>query len=238
MVLGLRSKLRRGASVKVEYTVHVQEIKPWPPSESLRSVQKVLLQWENGNQYSGSFLSAAQNSKIVFTESFKLPLVLYLDKKSHDKFQKNCLEFSLFVPRKDKAKGLLIGTAILNLADYGVVESMLSINVPLNLKRSSNNSVQPVLVIGLEPVEKDSNSSPSVGLSKQTSLDTDNDDLEIASITDDDASSQSSRTAGSSTFEVGTSSPSQIEKVSNMLTDILLYCLSCSCLLAWKFCSL
>lgn len=212
MVLGLRSKLRRGASVKVEYIVHVQEIKPWPPSESLRSVQKVLLQWENGNQYSGSFLSAAQNAKIMFTESFKLPLILYLDKKSHDKFQKNCLEFSLFVPRKDKAKGQLIGTAMLNLADYGVVESMLSINVPLNLKRSSNNSVQPVLVIGLEPVEKDSNSSPGVGLSKQTSLDTDNDDLEIASITDDDASSQSSRTAGSSTFEVGTSSPSQIEK--------------------------
>lgn len=232
MVLGLRSKLRRGASFKVEYIVHVQEIKPWPPSESLRSVQKVLLQWENGNQYSGSFLSAAQNSKIVFTESFKLPLILYLDKKFHDKFQKNCLEFSLFVPRKDKAKGQLIGTAMLNLADYGVVESRLSINVPLNLKRSSNNSLQPVLVIALEPVEKDSNSSPSVGLSKQTSLDTDNDDLEIASITDDDASSQSSRTAGSSTFEVGTSSPSQIEKVS---TDILLYC---SSLLAWKFYSL
>ncbi|KAL1539263.1 hypothetical protein AAHA92_27902 [Salvia divinorum] len=216
MVLGLRSKHRRGASVKVEYIVHVQEIRPWPPSESLRSVQKVLLQWENGSQYSGSFLSAAQNSKVVFTESFKLPLILYADKKSQDKFQKNNLEFSLFVPRKDRAKGQLLGTAVLNLADYGVIDSLLSINVPLNLKRSSNGSVQPALVIGLEPVEKESsNSSPSVGLSKQTSLDNDNDDLEIASITDDDdddASSRSSRTAGSSTFEVGTSSPSQSEK--------------------------
>ncbi|XP_042024335.1 uncharacterized protein LOC121771582 [Salvia splendens] len=216
MVLGLRSKHRRGASVKVEYIVHVQEIRPWPPSESLRSVQKVLLQWENGSQYSGSFLSAAQNSKVVFTESFKLPLILFADKKSQDKFQKNNLEFSLFVPRKDRAKGQLLGTAVLNLADYGVIESLLSINVPLNLKRSSNGSVQPALVIGLEPVEKESsNSSPSVGLSKQTSLDNDNDDLEIASIADDDdddASSRSSRTAGSSAFEVGTSSPSQSEK--------------------------
>ncbi|XP_057811127.1 uncharacterized protein LOC131025404 [Salvia miltiorrhiza] len=213
MVLGLRSKHRRGASVKVEYIVHVQEIRPWPPSETLRSVQKVLLQWENGSQYSGSFLAAAQNSKIVFNESFKLPLILYLDKKAHDKFQKNNLEFSLFVPRKDRAKGQLLGTAVLNLADHGVIDSLLSINVPLSLKRSSNSSVQPSLVIGLEPVEKgSSNSSPSVGLSKQTSLDNDNDDLEIASITDDDASSQSSRTAGSSTFEVGTSSPSQSEK--------------------------
>ncbi|KAH6787481.1 EEIG1/EHBP1 protein amino-terminal domain protein [Perilla frutescens var. hirtella] len=213
MVLGIRSKHRRGASVKVEYTVHVQEIRPWPPSESLRSVQKVLLQWENGNQYSGSFLSIAQDSKIVFTESFKLPLILYQDKKSHDKFQKNCLEFSLFVPRKDKAKGQLLGTAMVNLADYGVIESMLSINVPVSLKKSSNNSVQPALVIGLEPVERESsNSSPSVGLSKQTSLDNDIDNMEIASFTDDDASSQSSRTAGSSTYEVGTSSPSEIEK--------------------------
>ena len=223
MVLGLRSKHRRGASVKVEYIVHVQEIRPWPPSESLRSVQKVLLQWENGSQYSGSFLSAAQNSKVVFTESFKLPLILFADKKSQDKFQKNNLEFSLFVPRKDRAKGQLLGTAVLNLADYGVIESLLSINVPLNLKRSSNGSVQPALVIGLEPVEKESsNSSPSVGLSKQTSLDNDNDDLEIASITDDDdddVSSRSSRTTGSSAFEVGTSSPSQSEKVRNILIN-------------------
>lgn len=229
MVLGLRSKHRRGASVKVEYIIHVQEIRPWPPSESLRSVQKVLLQWESGNQNSGSFLSSAQNSKFVFTDSFKLPLILYLDKKAHDKFQKNILEFSLFVPRKDKAKGQLLGTAVLNLADYGVIESLLSISVPLNFKRSSNNSVQSSLVIGVEPVEKDSsNSSPSVGLSKQTSLDNDNDDLEIASITDDDASSHSSRTAGSSTFEVGTSSPSQSEKVSSiLLMAILLYILFC-----------
>ncbi|KAG6398727.1 hypothetical protein SASPL_140196 [Salvia splendens] len=215
MVLGLRSKHRRGALAKVEYIFHVQEIRPWPPSESLKSVQQVLLQWENGSRYSGSFLSAAQNSKVVFTESFKLTLVFFADKKSQDKFQMNNLKFSLFVPRKDRAKGQLLGTAVLNLADYGVIESLLSINVPLNMKRSSNGSVQPALVIGLEPVEKESsNSSPSVGLSKQTSLDNDNDDLEIASITDDDddASSRSSRTAGSSAFEVGTSSPSQSEK--------------------------
>ncbi|KAI3452609.1 hypothetical protein Pfo_009273 [Paulownia fortunei] len=213
MVLGLRSKHKRGASVKVNYIVHVQEIRPWPPSDSLRSVQTVLLQWENGNQYSGSFLAAARDSKIVFNESFKLPLILYQNKKAHDKFQKNYLEFSLFVPRKDKAKGQLLGTAVINLADYGVIEHIISISASVNFKKSSNNSVQPALIISLEPVEKDSsNSSPNVGLSKEASLDNDNDDFEIASFTDDDDSSQSSRTAGSSTFEVATSSPSHIEK--------------------------
>ncbi|KAI3467681.1 hypothetical protein Pfo_024344 [Paulownia fortunei] len=213
MVLGLKSKHKKGASIRVDYIVHVQEIRPWPPSESLRSVQTVLLQWENGNESSGSFLSVAGDSNIVFNESFMLPLTLYRDKKASDKFRKNYLEFSLFEPRKDKAKGQLLGTALLNLADYGLTEDIISINAPVNIKKSSNNSVQPALDISLELVEKDSShSSPSVGLSKEASVDNDDDDSEIASFTDDDASSHSSRTAGSSTFEVAIASPSQNEK--------------------------
>lgn len=216
MVLGLRSKHRRGASVRVTYIVHIHEIKPWPPSESLRSIQTVLLQWENGSDYSGSFLTTARDSKLVFNESFKLPLILYQDRKAHDKFQKNYLEFSLFLPRKDKAKGQLLGTAMLNLADYGVIEHTLSINAAVNFKKSSSKSVQSVVVTSLEPVrENSSNTSPNVGLSREPSLDHDNDDG-IASFTDDDASSQSSRTAGSSTIEVATFSPSKTEKVGKL----------------------
>ncbi|XP_011071208.1 uncharacterized protein LOC105156693 isoform X1 [Sesamum indicum] len=214
MVLGLRSRHRKGTSVKVNYIVNVQEIRPWPPLESPKSAQTVLLQWESGNQYSGSLFSTAQGSKIVFNESFKLPLILYQDKKAHNRFQKNYLEFSLFVPRKDKAKGQLLGTAIINLADYGVIEHITSISASVNLKKSSNNLLQPALIVTLEPVEKDSSSSsPNVGLSKEASFD--NDELEIASFTDDEASSHSSRTGGSSTFEAATSSPSLIEKNGN-----------------------
>nr|AMP82933.1 GPT1 [Catalpa bungei] len=213
MVLGFRSKLRRGASVNVNYIVNIQEIRPWPPLDSLRSIETVLLQWENGSRHSGSFLSAPQESKIVFNESFELPLTLYQDKKAHDKFQKNHLEFSLSVPRKDKAKWQPLGTALINLADYGVIEHVVTINALVNLKKSSNNSVQPELIISVEPVEKDSsNSWPNVGLSKETSPNNDVDDIEIASFTDDDASFQSSRTEGSPTFEAATSSPAQIEK--------------------------
>ncbi|KAK4413238.1 hypothetical protein Salat_2736400 [Sesamum alatum] len=212
MVLGLKSKHKKGAAVKVEYIVHVQEIRPWPPSESLKSVQTVLLQWENGDQNSGSFLTVAGDSNIVFNESFMLPLTLY-QKKASDKFRKNYLEFSLFEPRKDKAKGHLLGTALFNLADYALIEDILSINAPLNLKKSANDLVQPALVISLELVARDSsNSSPSVGLSLEASLEDDDDDLEITSCTDDDASSHSSRTAGSSNYEGTTASPSQNEK--------------------------
>ena len=46
MVLGLRTKNRKGVFVKVDYIVHVQEIKPWTPSQSLRSVQSMVFQWE------------------------------------------------------------------------------------------------------------------------------------------------------------------------------------------------
>ncbi|KAK4402666.1 hypothetical protein Sango_1007300 [Sesamum angolense] len=211
----LKSKHKKGAAIKVDYIVHVQEIRPWPPSESLKSVQTVLLQWENGDQNSGSFLTVAGDSNIVFNESFMLPLTLY-QKKASDKFRKNYLEFSLFEPRKDKAKGQLVGTALFNLADYALIEDILSINAPLNLKKSGNNLVQPALVISLELVVRDSsNSSPSVGLSLEASLedgDDDDDDLEIASYTDDDASSHSSRTAGSSNYEGTIASPSQSDK--------------------------
>ncbi|KAL0385382.1 UNVERIFIED_CONTAM: hypothetical protein Sradi_2932500 [Sesamum radiatum] len=168
--------------------------------------------WENGDQNSGSFLTVAGDSNIVFNESFMLPLTLY-QKKASDKFRKNYLEFSLFEPRKDKAKGQLLGTALFNLADYALIEDILSINAPLNLKKSGNNLVQPALVISLELVARDSsNSSPSVGLSLEASLEDDDDDLEITSYTDDDASSHSSRTAGSSNYEGTIASPSQSDK--------------------------
>ncbi|KAL6543567.1 hypothetical protein OROGR_010064 [Orobanche gracilis] len=186
MVLG-RSKHRGDASIEVDYLIHVNEVRPWPPFESLISIQTVLLQWENGNHYSGSFLSAPRNSKITFNKSFKLPLVLYQDKKANDKFQKNTLEFSLFSPYKNKAKGKLLGTAVLNLADYGVIEHIIIINALVNFKKSANNPVQSVLEISVEPVEKDSSrSSPNIGLSGKTSLD----GSEIASFTDDDDYSQ------------------------------------------------
>ncbi|KZV39978.1 hypothetical protein F511_15640 [Dorcoceras hygrometricum] len=208
MVLGLKSKHKRGASVRVQYIVHVQEIRPWPPSESLKSVQTVLIQWENGDQNSGSFISVAGGSNIVFNESFMLPITLLKDKKSGDKFKKNYLEFSLFEPRKDKAKGQLLATASLNLADYGVIDHILSITVPLSFKKSSSVSVQPALVISFDPVERDSsNSSPKVGF-----LEYDDNSSEIASFTDDDASSHSSRAADSSTMGSVTTSPSHNEK--------------------------
>ncbi|XP_057776933.1 uncharacterized protein LOC130995594 [Salvia miltiorrhiza] len=213
MVLGMKSKHKKGVAVRVEYIVHIQEIRPWPPSETLRSVQTVLIQWENGSESSGSFLSVAGESNIVFDESFMLPTTLYW-KKAREKFRKNYLEFSLFEPRKDKVRGHLLGTASLNLADYGLMEDILGLNVPLTFKKSSNNSVHPALAITLELIEKDrSYSSPSVGFSNEASLDGgDDDDSEMASYTDDDVSSRSSRTAGSSAFELGMTSPSQSEK--------------------------
>ncbi|KAL6520535.1 hypothetical protein OROMI_032297 [Orobanche minor] len=187
MVLGLRSKHRGDASIEVDYLIRVKEVRPWPPSESLKSVQTVLLQWENGNHYSGSFLSTPRNSKITFNESFNLPLVLYQDKKANNRFQKNTLEFSLFSPYKNKAKGQLLGTAVLNLADYGVIEHIIIINALVNFKKSANNSVESVLEISVEPAEKDSSrSSPNVGLSDEPSLD----GSEIVSFTDDDDYSQ------------------------------------------------
>ncbi|KAA8528993.1 hypothetical protein F0562_033519 [Nyssa sinensis] len=234
MVLGLRSKHRKGISVQVDYLVHVKEIKPWPPSQSLRSVQSVLLQWENGDQNSGSLASGVGNGSIEFKESFMLHVTLCREKKAPDNFQKNCLEFNLYESRKDKAakgqllgtKGQLLGTAIINLADYGIIKEILAISFPVNCKKSSKNTAQPILFVNIQPYDKDSsNSSPQGCLSKEPSLDKDggesvsefineeyDGESEIASFTDDDVSSHSSRTISSSGFETTKVPPPQNEE--------------------------
>ncbi|PON61358.1 EEIG1/EHBP1 N-terminal domain containing protein [Parasponia andersonii] len=223
MVLGLRGKNRRSSAIQVDYLVHIQEIKPWPPSQSLRSLRSVLIQWENGDRCSGSTSSVVPSlgsfvgeGKIEFNESFRLPLTLLRDMSvkggDGDTFQKNCLELNLYEPRRDKTvKGQLLATAIIDLADYGVLKETLSISTPMNCKRSFKNTNQPVLYITLQSVEKArSNSSSRETLSRAMSLDNADgesvsalmneeyaEEAEIASFTDDDVSSHSSVTASS-----------------------------------------
>ncbi|GMJ09679.1 hypothetical protein HRI_004637100 [Hibiscus trionum] len=217
MVLGLRSKNRKGSLYQLVYTVNVKEINPWTP---LRSAQSVLLQWENGDQSSGALTSTIDNGKIEFDDSFKLPLTLEASRKStkRESFLKNCLEFQLYEPRKDKvSKGQLLGSAVINLADYGIIKETISISIPFNLKKSSRNIEQPVLYLNIQPFDKDGSSSSTKGsLSKEASLDKDgsesvsesinegnDEETEIAYFTDDDddLSSRSSQTISSSVFD-------------------------------------
>lgn len=225
MVFGLRSKNRKGSSVQVDYFVTVHEIKPWPPSKSLKSVQSVFLQWENGDQNIGSFASVVGNDNIDFNECFALPVTLCQEKRDSDHFQKNCLEFYLYESRKDKT-GQHLGTAIINLADYGIIEENLTISALVNCKKSSKNAAQPVLYVSVRPIDTESYpQSPNGSLSKEASLDkhrelvsnlmkeVNDDELEIASFTDDDGSSHSSRTTSSSAFEANKGSLSQNKEV-------------------------
>lgn len=236
MVLGIRTKSRKSTAVQVDYLIHVQEIKPWPSSQALRSVQSVLLQWENGDQVSGSFTCNVGDGKIEFGESFTLPVTLYREKSRkstvRDTYQKNNLEFYLYEPRKDKAvKGQLLASAVINLADYGIIIETRNVSTPLNWKKSFKSSAQPVLYVNVQPCVKPSSSlSPKGSLSREASLENDGTESvpesmndgndEIASFTDDDeddddgVSSHSSHTVTSSAFEKTVSSlPSSSEKV-------------------------
>ncbi|XVF60082.1 hypothetical protein PTKIN_Ptkin08bG0014900 [Pterospermum kingtungense] len=243
MVLGLNAKNRRGPSVHVDYLVHIQDIKPWPPSQSLRSLRSVLIQWENGERNSGStntvsptLGSIVGEGKIEFNESFKLPVNLVRDMsvkgKEADVFQKNCLEFNLYEPRRDKIQ--LLATAIVDLAEYGVIKETLDISVAMNSKRSFSNTAQPILFIKIDRIYKGQNSSSSKNsLSKDLSLDEKgsesvsalmdeeyDEEAEAASFTDDDVSSHSSVTVSSSTLESnGTSLPRNEENGSVTLID-------------------
>ncbi|KAG6764645.1 hypothetical protein POTOM_032125 [Populus tomentosa] len=226
MVLGLRSKNRKGTSVQVDYTIHVQEIKPWPPSQSLKSVQSLLLQWENGDQSSGSFTSNVGDGKVEFIESFRLSATLRKEVSrkgtARDSFLKNYLEFNFYESRKDKAmKGQLLGSAVINIADYGIIMDAVTINAPINFKKSSRSTVPAVLYVNIQPFDRDKST-----LSKEVSLDRDgsetvsevanegnDDEIEIASFTDDDdVSSHSSLTVSSSALESIGGSPGQSHK--------------------------
>ncbi|XP_042492184.1 uncharacterized protein LOC122071827 [Macadamia integrifolia] len=236
MVLGLRTKNKKGASVQVDYLVHVQEIKPWPPSQSLRSLSSVLLYWEIGEQNSGStgpvvpsLGSGAGDGKIEFNESFRLISTLSTEAPTKggdaETFQKKCMEFSLYEPRRDKAaRGKLLGTVIIDLAEYGIVNETVNIGAPMNCKRSFRNTAQPVLFVRIQPFEKDNSSSLLREiLSKESSLDNDgkgsisslmseeySEEVEIASFTDDDVSSHSSFSVPSSAaVEAAGGSPPQ-----------------------------
>ncbi|XP_048128298.1 uncharacterized protein LOC115751073 [Rhodamnia argentea] len=224
MVLGLQGKARKNSSVKLRYLIHIQEIKPWPPSQSLKSVRSVLIQWENGEKHSGSTSSVIpslgsgiNDGKIEFNESFRLPVTLLKDTSvksgDGDAFEKNCLEFHLYEPRRDRTlKGQLLGTASVDFADYGVIKDAISITAQMNCQRNFRNTAQPVLYVKIQPVDKGSLSfSSKESLEMQSSLDKNGSDSvaalmreeyaaeeEMTSFSDDDVSSHASMTVPSS----------------------------------------
>jgi len=222
MVLGLNSKNRRCSSVQVDYLIHIHDIKPWPPSQSLRSLRSVVIQWENGDRNSGttsvvapSLGSVIGEGKIEFNESFKLPLTLLKDVsargKGGDVFFKNVLELNLYEPRREKTHQLL-ATATIDLAVYGVVKESFSLTAQMNSKRSYRNATQPVLYLTIQPVSRRRASSSSINSLKDEAKNSGESvsalmneeyykEAEIASITDDDISSHSSLTVSSSTLE-------------------------------------
>lgn len=231
----MAAKNRKGGAVQIKYSVLIQDIKPWPPSQSLRSLRSVMLQWENGEKSSGSTNAVAPTlgsvigeGKIEFSESFKLPVSLVRESmrgRDTETFQKNLLEFNLYEPRRDK--GQLLASAIVDLAEYGIVKEALTISVPVNCKRSFRNTDQPILSIKIEPIVKGrTRSSSNGGLLKDAVLDRNGsgsvsslmneeylEEAEVASFTDDDVSSQSSFAVSPSTLESNGGLPPQLEEV-------------------------
>lgn len=184
MVLGQRTVTRnsKGPRFQLDYIIHIQDIRPWPPSPQLQSLRSVVIHWENGEHCSGSTRpvtpslgSVPDDGKIEFNESFQLSVTLLRDMSARKgntiAFQKNFLTFNMYEPRRDNIlKGQLIGTAIADLADYGIVDEPLSVIASLNCKRSFRNMVQPFLHIVIQPIEKGqarslSSGSPSIELS-------------------------------------------------------------------------
>jgi hypothetical protein len=243
MVLGMRGKNMRTSKVQIDYLIHIQEIKPWPPSQSLRSLGSVLMELKNSSNtlcstklVSPSLGSVIGEGRIEFNESFRISVTLLRDVSirgsDFDVFQKNFLEFNLYEPRKDNkiVKGqVLLGNAIVDLADYGIIKEGLSISTSLNCKRSYRNNDQPLLFIKIQPVEKirvrstlkerfsndvlEENSNGGSDSVSTLMNEEYAEEAEIASFTDDDVSSHSSLAAVSNSFESSGFTPPKLDKV-------------------------
>ncbi|KVH92775.1 uncharacterized protein LOC112515961 [Cynara cardunculus var. scolymus] len=220
MVQGMKTKNRKSPSVQLDYEITIIDIKPWPPSQSLRSLRSALIQWEHGEKNSGTTKAVAPllvsgsdigDGKIEFDESFRLHVKLLREMPirggDSDTFLKNCIEFNMYEPRRDKtAKGQLLATAVVDFAEYGLVKHGLIISVPMNCKRTFSNTAQPMLFLKIQTVEKNNRARSLSGdsLVREGSVDRNcseeyAEEAEIASITDDDVSSQSSMAATSLT---------------------------------------
>jgi hypothetical protein len=208
MVLGLRTKTRKDSAFHVDFNILIQEISPWPPSESLKSLRSVVLFWENGERNSGktstvapSIGSGSASGKIEFNEFITLQADFQKEGSSKSgKWQKNLLELNLYEPRRDKLKGQHLGTATLDLAEHAMFHEDSSVPVPLNSRRSFKSNAQPMVYLRIQPLDGDNSSvSSRDALSKEASVDKDSkefvsatmseeytEDTEFASFTDDD----------------------------------------------------
>ncbi|KNA17588.1 hypothetical protein SOVF_078230 [Spinacia oleracea] len=218
MLLGKKKK--KSSSFQVDYIVSVLEIKPWPPSVALCSVQTVLIQWENGDQNTGFLppgvpsLNGFEDGKIEFNEFFKLTVTL--TGKDNQCFQKNNLEFHLYEPKKDKAvKGQLLGTAVINLAEYGIIREVQAMTAPIIItkKVSKGTNSFPLLYVQIQPFDNEGIESVLRMMSEQCGDDNDS-DLTL-SVTDDDG--YASAVSRTSSFHAGNSSSFQMDEMLNFV---------------------
>lgn len=210
MVLGLRTKTRKDSAFHVDFNILIQEISPWPPSESLKSLRSVVLFWENGDHNSGktstvapSIGSGSTAGKIEFNEFINLQAIFQKEGSSKSgKWQRNLLELNLYEPRREKLKGQHLGSATLDLAEHAMFHEDTSVPVPLSSKRSFKNNAQPMVYLRIQPLDGDNSSvSSRDALSQEASVDKDSkefvsatvseeytEDTEFASFTDEEES--------------------------------------------------
>lgn len=124
----------------LNYVIHIDEVKPWPPSPSLRTLRALLIEWEQGERASGftNQVVPAGDGRIHFNQSFGLKVSLDQSKR---------IQFNLYEPGRNK-KALLLGSAVL---DLGAIKETMSITTPIQCKRTYRNSVQPLLFLKIQP---------------------------------------------------------------------------------------
>ncbi|KAJ3703705.1 hypothetical protein LUZ61_007410 [Rhynchospora tenuis] len=240
-MLGLRTKTKRftfSSAIHVNYIINIQEMKPWPPSKSLKNVRSVVLHWENGSRNSGSTHPASPlDGRVEFNESFMLQVAFSKDTAGNytgTGFERNPLEFNLYEPKKEKSKKHLIGSGVIDLAEHGVLKEPLNLTVQIVNKKSKSSTI-PLLSVKIQPLDTDgSGGTIAASLREKESVleyETES-EVEIINFTDDEADRESSHSSvannEASSKEVNGGSDSENEHIESrpsttMLEDQLTY---------------
>ncbi|KAL2547388.1 uncharacterized protein Fot_08918 [Forsythia ovata] len=183
-----KQPMNKEFSTFVEIKRNLQPQKQRPGYAPSKRSSKLKVDFNDIDESDGSTQgSSLVDGRIEFNKSSRLPVTLLREMSiksgNGDTFQKNCLKFNLYKPRSNKIiKGQLLGTAVVALAEYGVVEESLSINAPINCKRTYKNTTQPLLFLEIQLVKRreasmDRNHSNSVSamMSKEYAEESDDD---------------------------------------------------------------
>lgn len=210
---GLGSRGLKGAPMKYEFEIYIEEIRPWAQSPQCPATP-VLISWRRGSKrFSSSKSVIPLVGRIPFNETFKLPATFF-EKKS-GKIQEKTVEFYLLEDLgKSRRISKQLASGELHLTDFRKVMEPMAMSIPMVVGSGGPNPGETCsLYLRIRStIRNDSSQDLSISSSanvfaavkknvaEESDEANDSDAAEIESFTDDDESPRSITAVGHAGF--------------------------------------